>query len=269
MSCIMVGYHINQKGYRLLNLSNMQIFVTRDALFHESIFSLNPSSPKPYLLPNPCVLPIATTHIESDDIFVNDYDEHLTYIDDPSTPDNPNSSTNPEKPPPVLRKSTRTTKQPSWLQQYVHTLPDKANIAQVADHFIHPQFQCFLASLTSTIDPTTFKQVVQFVSWVEAMNKELTTLEDNGTWEITTLPSDKKAIECKWLLKTKCNPDGTVERHKARLVMLGCKQVYGVDYMDRFAHVAKLTTVRFSVSSCYHTRLDHYPNGCHHCIFAW
>ncbi|KAL8154791.1 hypothetical protein AgCh_000231 [Apium graveolens] len=242
--CIMVGYPINRKGYRLLNLSNMQIFVTRDALFHESIFPLNPNTPKPYLLPNPCVLPTATTHIESDDIFVDESDDHVTYTADSFTPDIPNSSTNPDTLPPVLRKSTKNTKQPSWLQQYVHTLPDKANITQIADHFIHPQFQCFLASLTSTADPTTFKQAVQSIPWVEAMNKELTALEDNGTWEITTLPPNKKAIGCKWIFKTKYNPDGTVERHKARLVVLGCKQVYGVDYMDTFAPVAKLTTVR-------------------------
>lgn len=44
-----------------------------------------------------------------------------------------------------------------------------------------------------------------------------------------------------WLFKTKHNPDGSIDRHNARLVILGCKQQYGIDYQETFAPVAKLT----------------------------
>lgn len=76
------------------------------------------------------------------------------------------------------------------------------------------------------------------------MNEELTALEDNHTWCITTLPPHKKPIACKWLYKTKYHPYGTIERHKARLVIMGNRQQYGIDYVETFAPVAKMATVR-------------------------
>lgn len=76
------------------------------------------------------------------------------------------------------------------------------------------------------------------------MNTEPEALESNNTWQVTTLPPNKQAIGCKWLFKTKYNPDGTVERYKSRLVILGCKQVHVIDFLETFAPVAKMSTVR-------------------------
>lgn len=50
------------------------------------------------------------------------------------------------------------------------------------------------------------------------MNKELLALEQNSTWELTDLFLGKRAIGSKWVYKVKLNPDGIVERFKARLV---------------------------------------------------
>ena len=46
-------------------------------------------------------------------------------------------------------------------------------------------------------------------------------LQDNKTWELTTLPPGKKGISCKWVYKVKMNNDSSIERYKARLVAQG------------------------------------------------
>ena len=53
----------------------------------------------------------------------------------------------------------------------------------------------------------------------------------------------KKAIGSKWVYKTTYNANGSINKHKAQLVILGNHQVYGEDYNQTFAPVTKMTTV--------------------------
>lgn len=65
------------------------------------------------------------------------------------------------------------------------------------------------------------------------MDEELTMIEKKR-------PEDRKVIGVKWIFRTKLNADGSINKHKARLVVKGYAQIFGIDFSDTFAHVARL-----------------------------
>ena len=62
------------------------------------------------------------------------------------------------------------------------------------------------------------------------------------------LPKGHQAIGVKWVYKKKMNPQGEVERHKARLVVKVYRQKAGIDYDEVFAPVARMETIRLLIS---------------------
>lgn len=76
-------------------------------------------------------------------------------------------------------------------------------------------------------DPVSFSQAIEgnnFVKWIDAMNDELKSMDQNKVWDIVELPEGYKIVRCKWLFKTKHDSKGNIERYKARLVAKGFTQ---------------------------------------------
>lgn len=76
----------------------------------------------------------------------------------------------------------------------------------------------FVASVSNFQEPQTYHQAATQPHSIHAMKAEIKALENNQTWDITPLPHGKRAIDCRWICKLKFRPDGTIDRHKARLL---------------------------------------------------
>ena len=73
-------------------------------------------------------------------------------------------------------------------------------------------------------------------------------LEKNQTREVTSLPKRKKTVGCNWVFTIKYNSNGTLEQYKAQLVAKGFTQTFGINYLETFAPMVKLNTVRVLLS---------------------
>lgn len=63
--------------------------------------------------------------------------------------------------------------------------------------------------------------VIKNPKWTHAMEDELSALERNETRKLVDQPLERSVIGCKWVFRVKRNPNGSVLRYKARLVVKG------------------------------------------------
>ncbi|GJU49499.1 retrovirus-related pol polyprotein from transposon TNT 1-94 [Tanacetum coccineum] len=106
-------------------------------------------------------------------------------------------------------------------------------------------------SCNSVIEPESYMDASKHSEWIDAMKDELEMIKKNNTWKLVDLPKGKNAIGVKWIYKIKFQPDGSIYKHKARLVVKGYSQVAGVDFGDTFAPVARHDTINELVEEIY------------------
>ncbi|KFK44388.1 hypothetical protein AALP_AA1G251100, partial [Arabis alpina] len=104
-----------------------------------------------------------------------------------------------------------------------------------------------IAAITSPsdIEPRTASQALKDERWRKAMGLEYNAQLDNHSWDLVPPPPPQVTrVGCKWIFTKKYNSDGSLNRHKARLVAQGYNQRPGIDYAETFSPVIKSTTIR-------------------------
>ncbi|GJZ05901.1 retrotransposon protein, putative, ty1-copia subclass [Tanacetum coccineum] len=106
-------------------------------------------------------------------------------------------------------------------------------------------------SLGNINEPTNYKAAMldtESDKWLDAMNAEMQSMKDNQVWLLVDLPPNCKTVGSKWLFKKKTDMYGIVHTYKARLVAKGYTQSYGVDYEEKFSHVADIRAIRILIA---------------------
>ncbi|GJR69613.1 RNA-directed DNA polymerase, eukaryota, reverse transcriptase zinc-binding domain protein [Tanacetum coccineum] len=124
-----------------------------------------------------------------------------------------------------VRKTSRKTTMPSKYNDYVRSKGVKYGIDKVVNYLnLSIENFMFSTSLNKIKEPATYSEAAKDSRWVEAINLEMEALNRNETWIITDLPSNRKPIGSKWVLKVKYKSSGEVERFKDRHVGKGSNQ---------------------------------------------
>ena len=202
--CILLGYGTETKGYRLYDPKQERVFHSRDVMFNEEKCSIEEES--------------------------NGQDKRCVNIDslcdNESVAEGEVESLNPdteEETELLLRRSQRERQPPIYYGM-------QANIA---------------SGLSS--EPKTVREArasPDKTKWMNAMEKEIESLQLNNVWDLVEMPRGRKPVGSKWVFKLKVGADGLVYQHKARLVAQGFSQKYGCDYEETFSPVARFESLR-------------------------
>ncbi|MCO5570497.1 hypothetical protein L7F22_024219 [Adiantum nelumboides] len=112
----------------------------------------------------------------------------------------------------------------------------------ILEHPQEPLENALPLSVHDVLDSSESKE------WHAAILDELQALEAANTWELVPTPEHHDIVSCKWLLKKKYHPNGSVDRYKARFVARGFTQQEGVDYFDTYSSVLDMTAFQVLIA---------------------
>ena len=266
IECMYLGHPLHQKGIIVMSCQSQKMYTVADAVFNEARFPARPepdpvftsSSDRLEILshpqnsphhPHPAGVPAQAHPLDSlppppttpslppapriHEVPAPDPD--LAPIVDPD----------PAPAPPFPRRSSRAP-QPREFFGMIHS-------AVAIDSDFRPTTLALAAagmsanSLGPDCTPPSYKAALSCPDaslWLDAIEREKASMSKFAVFEEVPVPAHRQPITARWVFKIKYNPDGSVNKYKARLVARGFRQKAGIDYFETFAPVTRYETVR-------------------------
>ena len=204
---IHLGTEPGSKAYRLLDPTKRRIVVSRDVVFDEGrLWIWNKTrdyteEPGMFKIKLGAFgnqgIKVETDEEKTEEVSeVNEKGDTNPLITTSETDEDSNGE------PHELRRSTRATKTPSYLSDYILLAEEEGE----------------RLLLLIQEEPWSFEDAIQEKVWKDACEDEIASIIKNKTWDLVDLTQGSKAIGLKWIFKIKRNSDGSINKHKSRLV---------------------------------------------------
>ncbi|KAI7967601.1 hypothetical protein MJO29_000878 [Puccinia striiformis f. sp. tritici] len=105
----------------------------------------------------------------------------------------------------------------------------------------------FVPEFFTTTVPNTYKQAMKdsfAKEWTEAINAELSNLEELGVWIVHYVPAGTSVMKARWVFARKTTSAGEFDKFKARYVAKGYTQIAGKHFAGTFAPTATFISFR-------------------------
>jgi hypothetical protein len=258
---IMIGYGGGTNQFKVWDLTRKDVVVSRDVVFIEG--KPVEQTPAAYI-EEPRIMYDSITVLPSPP-----EEEHQLLT--PPTTEHPDSD--PEEPEPetvdpgiLLQESAATTTEPeeravgASASQSTQRASGRANKGMITskkfadETFDKKSGPVRMAKIARNIDPNdedepaTVREAVDHPErgkqWEKAIRDEYESLTKNHTWDLVPRPRNRQIVSNKFAFKHKKDERARIVRLKARLVARGFSQIYGIDYLDTYAPVVKLASIR-------------------------
>jgi len=215
--CILVGYDTSTSHYRLYDENTRSVFIERNVTFMEKEDQRNDA-----------------VIIETETVNKENFEkEHFSNgkIEDQQLDV------------PVQNEEIQEEIDPGANNTPHMKLRDRLTLKKPDRYQVH--------SIDSIMEPDHYKDAIaspQSKQWKEAMEEEYKSHLQNGTWTLVERPNNQKILDSRWIFKIKRNPDLSISRYKARLVVRGFRQQYGIDYDETYSSVCRYESIRLLLS---------------------
>jgi hypothetical protein len=151
----------------------------------------------------------------------------------------------------AMEYNTTNNEPDNEIDHYVNTL-QRSNedygpgINDMFHKKLDPTFYAMQMQNTDVLTHAQMKRQVDVSKVVEAQIPEIEGLMNINTFEFidkTKLPATIRYLDLIWTYRQKSQPDGSLNKYKARLCVNGRRQIQGIDYTESFVPVTQWSTI--------------------------